>query len=316
MEYFHMYADNTQLYFDFSPENEVSAHATIAGCVREIKAWPSDNLLLLNENKTEAMTVMSVNQPAVAKSIKLGDVTVPLSASVTNLGAVFDKKYRLEEHAIRVCRSANCYLHRIQRIRDCINFSNTKLLVYSLVTSRLDYANGLLHNAPISLIKKLDRVQRSSAGVVCRLHKYQRISMTEVLHDFHWLPVASRIKYKLLIMTIDALRTGTPGYLSDLLEKQTITRRTRTQSSDAPDRLVVHLYSGERSAGTSYSVEAPKLWNSLPANIRSSRSLDTFKKHLKTQYFSLLLIIILQWQFCHLQNTNQKEKTLYELSIT
>ena len=104
------------------------------------------------------------------------------------------------------------------------NFSNTKLLVHSLVTSRLDYANGLLHNAPISVIKKLDRVQRSSARVVCRLHKYQRISMTEVLHDLHWLPVASRIKYKLLIVTFKALRTGTPGYLSDLLEKQTTTR--------------------------------------------------------------------------------------------
>ena len=63
------------------------------------------------------------------------------------------------------------------------------------------------------------------------------------------------------------------------------TRRTRSQSSDAPDRLVVPLYSGERSAGTSYSVAAPKLWNSLPANIRNSRSLDTFNKHLKTHYF-------------------------------
>ena len=33
--------------------------------------------------------------------------------------------------------------------------------------------------------------------------------MTEVLHDLHWLPVASRIKYKLLIVTFKALRTGT-----------------------------------------------------------------------------------------------------------
>ena len=136
-----------------------------------------------------------------------------------------------------------------------------------------------------SVIKKLDRVQRSSARVVCRLHKYQRISMTEVLHELHWLPVASRIKYKLLIVTFKALRTGTPGYLSNLLVKQKITKRTRSQSIDAPDRLIVPLYSGERSAGTSYSVAAPKLWNSLPANIRSSRSLDTFKKHLKTHYF-------------------------------
>ena len=47
--------------------------------------------------------------------------------------------------------------------------------------------------------------------------------------------------------------------LSDLLVKQTITKRTRSQSIDAPDRLIVPLYSGERSAGTSYAVAAPKL---------------------------------------------------------
>ena len=91
--HFHMYADDTQLYLDFSPEDEDSAHAIIAECVMEIKAWLSDNFLLLNENKTEAITVIPVNQSAVAKSIQLGDVTVPLSTSVTNLGAVFDRKY-------------------------------------------------------------------------------------------------------------------------------------------------------------------------------------------------------------------------------
>ena len=72
-----MYADDTQLYIDFSPEGEDSAHAIIAECVKEIKAWLSDNFLLLNENKAEAITVIPVNQSAVAKSIQLGGVTIP-----------------------------------------------------------------------------------------------------------------------------------------------------------------------------------------------------------------------------------------------
>ena len=40
-------------------------------------------LCYLNENKTEAITVISlpVNQSAVAKSIQLGGVTIPLSTS-------------------------------------------------------------------------------------------------------------------------------------------------------------------------------------------------------------------------------------------
>ena len=134
----------------------------------------------------------------------------------------------MAEHANKICLNANYYLHRIQKIRNCLTFNYAKLLVHSLVTSRLDYANGLnMHNAPVGVIKKLDRVQRLSARVVCRLHKYQRISMTEVLHDLHWLPVALRIKYKLLIVTFKALRPGTPGYLSDLLLKPATIGRTR-----------------------------------------------------------------------------------------
>ena len=142
--------------------------------------------------------------------------------------------------------------------------------------SRLDYTNGLLHNAPVGVIKNLERVQRLSARVMCRLHKYQRISMTEVLYGLHWLPVALRIKYNLLIVTFKALRTGTPGYFSDLLLKPATIGRTRSQSSNALDKLVIPLYSGERSAVTSYSVVAPKLWNSLPANLGNLKLLRHF----------------------------------------
>ena len=68
-------------------------------------------------------------------------------------------------------------------------------------------------------------------------------------------------------------------------------RRTRSQSTNAPDRRVVLLYSGECSAGTSYSVAAPKLCNSLPANIRNLKSLDTSKKHLKKLMILTAIII-------------------------
>ena len=113
-----MYADNTQLYLDFRPEDEVSAHAFIAECVKQLKAWLSDNLLLLNVKMTETITVIPVYQYAVAKSIQLGDVTIPLSAAVTNLGAVFDRKCKMKEHATRSCWNAKYYLQRMRNIID------------------------------------------------------------------------------------------------------------------------------------------------------------------------------------------------------
>ena len=37
-------------------------------------------------------------------------------------------------------------------------------------------------------------------------------------------------------------------------------------------------------------ISAPKIWNSLPGNIRDSPSLPTFRRHLKTHYFQLAYI--------------------------
>ena len=49
-----------------------------------------------------------------------------------------------------------------------------KLLVHSLVTSRLDYSNALLCGARDDFIKQLERVQRIAATVVCKKWGHER----------------------------------------------------------------------------------------------------------------------------------------------
>ena len=284
---YHMYADDTQLYLDFSPDSESMVHSKISACVSDIKAWLSDNMLLLNENKTEAITIASqYDKTSSRDSIQLGNVSIPMSHSIRDLGVIIDKECTMEKHAAKVCSNANYYLQCIRKIRDCVDRDTCKILVHSLVTSRLDYGNPLLHNAPQKVINRLERVQRSSARLICLMGRRQRVSMTEVLHDLHWLPVSARVKYKILVLTFRALRSGTPRYLSDLVVRYTSIRSTRLQTNDSADRLVVPLYSGERTAGTAFSVVAPKLWNELPASVSSIKSVDIFKKKLKTHLFS------------------------------
>jgi len=60
-----------------------------------------------------------------------------------------------------------------------------------------------------------------------------------------------------------------------------------------------HRAQGINEAGTShfgdlrrdfgrraFSSAAPQIWNHIPTTIRSSQSLDSFKRHLKTHYFA------------------------------
>ena len=57
-----------------------------------------------------------------------------------------------QQHSAKVCSNANYYLQCIRKIRDCVDNDTCKILVHSLVTSRLDYGNPLIHNAPQKVI--------------------------------------------------------------------------------------------------------------------------------------------------------------------
>ena len=100
----------------------------------------------------------------------------------------------------------------IRKIRNCIPMEACKLLVHSLVTSRLDYSNALLCGDRDDVIKQLERVQRIPARVVCKKYTNDHSSVTELLWGLHWLPIKARVQYKILLFVYKALNTGTPPY--------------------------------------------------------------------------------------------------------
>ena len=107
---------------------------------------------------------------------------------MTNLGCVLDVGLVMSSHATRMCKSANHHLRCIRKIRNCISMEACKLLVRSLVTSRLDYSNALLCGARDDVIKQLERVQRIAASGVCKKYTNDHSSVTELLWGLHWLP--------------------------------------------------------------------------------------------------------------------------------
>ena len=155
-----------------------------------------------------------------------------------------------------------------------VNADTLHMLVRALILSRLDYCNSLYAGCTQSTSCRLQRVQDCAAvGLL----------LCDASSRAHWLPVHSRIQYKLcMLMLHDVYHNKAPGYLADLCVR---CGDTRLRSSSRGDFIVQRT--GLRLAEKSFCVVGLRAWNSLPSHIRTLASRDSFSRHLKTHFFKL-----------------------------
>ena len=259
----HCYADDTQLYVSFKPD-DVNAHdeaiRAMEDCIKDIRNWLIESRLLLNDDKTEFLVIGTRQQlnklsPSV---LHVGDHTIDSSVNVRNLGSIFDNSISMDSHINQICKTAFYHIHNIRRISKYLSQESLKILVHAFVTSRLDYCNSLLYGLPKFQISKLQRVQNAAARLITNTKKYDHI--TPALYNLHWLPVFYRISFKILILTFKAIYNMSPSYISNLVSiKSCSAYSLRSNSSLFLDRPKGCMLStlGARS----FYAAAPTLWN-------------------------------------------------------
>ena len=126
------------------------------------------------------------------------------------LGVVLNRRLSFDSHSTMVARACNYHIQAIRHIRHLLTTELALTLACSLILSRLDYCNAVLHGASASSIQKLQRVQNTAARVVLQVPR--RSSALPLLEQLHWLPVRQRIDYKLAVLTYKTRSTSTPSY--------------------------------------------------------------------------------------------------------
>lgn len=271
------YADDTQLYISTSASELTTNISVLEVCLTSLHSWFCQNGLALNSDKSECilfgMSQRLKNFPNIP-GINIAGTVVPLSDSIRTLGVTLDKNLSLSKHVSAVCGSANFHIRALRHIRRALTEDMAKALAVSLVQSRLDYANSLVHGA--CNIKKLQTIQNSLARIV--LGSQPNVSAVGRLTCLHWLPVHSRITFKIACLTYKTLATGQPTYLRILLNQYVPSRQLRSSSQYLLEQRPVKTEFGKRS----FSYMSPYIWNSLPYDVKLSQSYDTFKRRLKT----------------------------------
>ena len=246
----------------------------------------SCNKLKFNDSKTEFLILGTRQQVSkisdCSKTITVDTAKIQTSTCVRNLGVTFESDMNMNKHISKVTSTCYYHLRNIAHIRRYLTPSAAESIIHSLISSRLDYCNSLFLGIPQYQLKKLQSVQNTAARILTYVSKYDHI--THKLKELHWLPVTYRVHFKICLIVYKALHGLAPQYIRDLL-----TLKIRTRSLRKKNMLELYEPRAKLSGvdNRSFSFAGPRLWNSLPNDIKGAENVSSFKKLLKTYLFAL-----------------------------
>ena len=163
-------------------------------CWTYVGDWMRSSRLKLNPDKTE-VSLFGINY--IKKNYetfpaKLLDQEITPTDSVRNLGVVFDGGLNFRKYISLVCLSCYYHIRDLCRLRRCLTSKVSKTIATALVSSKLDYCNGIFYNVTNRELNRLQGVQNCLARVVTRSPHFSRTS--PLLKSLHWLPACFKIK--------------------------------------------------------------------------------------------------------------------------
>ena len=180
------------------------------------------------------------------------------------------------------CKRAYSLLYRLNFFRKSTTFKLRKHLIESLLFPLVDYCSLVICDLSGELDKKLQKVINSGVRYVFGIRKNEHISLYRT--SLEWLTTKGRRNYfaATLMYRIFEKNSKLPQYLRVRYE---INDSTRPCRGERPPLKIPSF--DKEFLERSFYVRTSYLWNSLPSEIRNSKSLLSFKKHVYSYFLSL-----------------------------
>ena len=127
----------------------------------------------------------------------------------------YDSQLKNNVHVNKLACSLYITARKISRVRHLVDQDVAKVLVQTLILSRLDYCNSLLLGSSKVCIDKLQKLQNMACRIVYRLHRFCQV--TPLMKELHWLKVPDRITYKIALLMYKCVKGLAPEYLIDIV---------------------------------------------------------------------------------------------------
>ena len=286
--HYHMYADDTQLYYHCSVDKIASVIAKINTDLQNVFLFSNDNCLKLNSGKSNFIIIGSNHNLNKIKQqnlppIVLNHEIIERKTHVKNLGVIFDEYFSWTNHVNKIISSAYFKLRQVYRFKNFLSQESKISVCETYVLCHLNYCDSVFFNISEFLKHKIQKVQNTCVRFIFGLKKYDHISASlkslgtlnmEDRRILHGLTLMRKIKNKVA-----------PSYLIDRI---TLHENLHSYNTRNRNNIVINK-SNTALRQKSFFPFFSKLYNEITKNHKYRNvSIKTFqlhiKKYLKSKY--------------------------------
>lgn len=291
---FHMYADDTQLFYSFKPEEYIAAQERINLDLHTL--WATSNMHQLKLNPAKSAVVLFGNRRVCAElknliNINIDGCTLPFVDEAKSLGLSLSNDFRYVTQISRYIKNAYMGLRMIYPHRSCLPTRLRTRLCEALVLSHFNYLVPVYHPAISALdAKRIQMVQNNCLRFIYNIRKYD--SITYKLTEAGWLSMGNRRQLHTLLFYKKLINSEIPEYLFNKIRFNSLVR-----SRDTRGRYDIYPpYHRTSMFKRSFSYHIYKSYNELPVDLRIADA-ARFRRRLYTGLLESQSLIIIQGRY-------------------
>ena len=277
-----LYADDT--YLIYMGKNIQKIEEQLNSDFTSLCEWFIDNKLSVHfsEEKTKSILFGTKRQLKDQRdlNLKYGDIEIKQHSRVTYLGCILDNILSGEHMAGKVLNTVNNRLKFLYRKQKFLSLSSRRLLCNALIQPHFDYACAAWY--PLLNKRQSKRIQIAQNKCIwycLNLDNKAHIGTNEFL-KINWLPTKKRVEQCICVNLFKFFNQMSPQCTAEIFHPSSSVHNTHraTQKLDLPFRKSCI---GQKTL----SYIGPNTWNNLPAQIKLSKNVNTFKYDIKKSFF-------------------------------
>ncbi len=241
--------------------------------------WFFINKLVVSESKCSSM-LATCNRMLLNESlnVKINNINVNQVNSTRYLGIYPDSMLNWSDHIVNLCKKLAPKVGILRRLKHVLSREYLSMIYQCTIQSVIDYGITAWGYAPNTYLDRVQRFQNRAARIITG--NYDRdVRGIDLVKDLGWFNIRQRRDYFTALLVFKSLNGMSPDYMTDMFtyshEIGTYNTRSTVQNILCVPKINKQIFS------QSIQFNGPRMWNSLPLEIRNAQSLIPFKSLLK-----------------------------------